>query len=100
MKKKLTLSIDEAIIKKAKEYARGTDRSLSELIENTLQRVLNGAILSEPETSYRTENQKPKNKNREWKLPEFLIGIAGVAPLDIDYLKDRDIIREERYSKH
>ena len=98
MKKKLTLSIDEAVIKKAKEYAHGTDRSLSELIESTLQRILNGSTINEPGTSYRTENRKPKNKSGEWKLPEFLIGIAGVAPVDIDYVKDRDMIREERYS--
>ncbi|PRP67349.1 DUF6364 family protein [Nonlabens agnitus] len=99
MKKKLTLSIDEAVIQKAKDYAQGTDRSLSELIESTLQRILNGSTINEPDTSYRTQNRKSKNKSGEWKLPEFLRGIAGVAPLDIDYVKDRDMIREERYSK-
>ena len=100
MKKKLTLSIDEAVIQKAKEYAQGTDRSLSELIESTLQRILNGSNVSEPDAFYGTEKRKSKNKSGEWKLPEFRIGIAGVAPLDIDYVKDRDMIREERYSKH
>jgi|GEM_PF-2386037 len=100
MKKKLTLSIDESVTQKAKEYAQGTDRSLSELIESTLLRILNGSTIIEPDTVYGTENRKSKNKSEEWKLPEFLIGIAGVAPLDIDYVKDRDMIREERYSKH
>lgn len=100
MKKKLTLSIDETVIEKAKEYAKGTDRSLSEFIESALQRILNGSTINEPDASYRTEKRKSKNKNGERILPEFLIGIAGVAPVDIDYVKDRDMIREERYSKH
>ncbi|SCY43564.1 hypothetical protein SAMN05192588_2875 [Nonlabens sp. Hel1_33_55] len=99
MKKKLTLSIDEDVINKAKQYAQGTDRSLSELIENTLRRIFNGTNISEPNTLYDVGNADKKDKRTGWKLPEFLEGIAGVAPLDIDYVKDRDIIREERYSK-
>jgi len=100
MKKKLTLSIDEDVIQKAKQYAQGTDRSLSELIESTLQRIINGTNISEPNAAYDVGNVDKKDKRAEWKLPEFLEGIAGVAPLDIDYVKDRDMIREERYSKH
>ncbi len=37
MNNKLTLTIEEEIIKKAKEYSKQKGRSLSELIENYLQ---------------------------------------------------------------
>lgn len=37
MATKLTLSVEENVIKRAKSYAKNTGRSLSELIENYLQ---------------------------------------------------------------
>ena len=37
MATKLTLSVEESVIKRAKSYAKNTGRSLSELIENYLQ---------------------------------------------------------------
>jgi predicted transcriptional regulator len=36
MTTKLTLTVEESVIKKAKSYAKNTGRSLSELIENYL----------------------------------------------------------------
>ncbi len=36
MNKKLTITVEESVIKKAKSYAKHTSRSLSELIENYL----------------------------------------------------------------
>jgi hypothetical protein len=37
MNSKLTLTIDESVIKRAKEYARSTGNSLSNLVENYLK---------------------------------------------------------------
>lgn len=39
MKAKLTVTIDEEIIPRAKEYARGQGLSLSQLIENSLREL-------------------------------------------------------------
>jgi len=39
MKKKLTLSINERVIDRAKEYANQTGRSLSEIIESYLEKI-------------------------------------------------------------
>lgn len=39
MTTKLTLTIEESVIKKAKRYARQTGRSLSELVEAHLQQI-------------------------------------------------------------
>lgn len=41
MSTKLTLTIDKTIIERAKKYAKNTDRSLSELIENYLEEITN-----------------------------------------------------------
>jgi len=37
MNTKLTLTIDQEIIEKAKQYAKGKNRSLSDIIENYLK---------------------------------------------------------------
>jgi hypothetical protein len=39
MTTKLTLSLDESVIKRAKHYAKHTGMSLSQLIENYLDRI-------------------------------------------------------------
>ena len=41
MKTKLTLTVEESVIKKAKSYAKQTGRSLSELIEKYLETLTN-----------------------------------------------------------
>ena len=40
MNAKLTLTIEESVIKKAKKYASGKGRSLSDLIENYLKVII------------------------------------------------------------
>lgn len=45
MTTKLTLTIDDSVIKKAKNYARKNDRSLSNLVENYLK-----ALISDEQT--------------------------------------------------
>ncbi len=42
MNTKLTLTIEQSVIEKAKKYARKKDRSLSDLIENYLKALTNG----------------------------------------------------------
>jgi len=41
MNTKLTLTVEESVIKKAKSYAKSTGRSLSELVENYLYTLTN-----------------------------------------------------------
>lgn len=40
MLSKLTLSVDDQVIEKAKEFARQTDRSLSKIVENYLKSIV------------------------------------------------------------
>lgn len=44
MKTKLTLSIDKQVIRKAKQFARETDRSLSEIVESYLSHITDEEI--------------------------------------------------------
>lgn len=41
MNTKLTLTIDQSLIEKAKQYAKGKGRSLSDIVENYLKVVVN-----------------------------------------------------------
>jgi hypothetical protein len=41
MNSKLTLTIEQTIIEKAKRYAKGNGRSLSDIIENYLKVIIN-----------------------------------------------------------
>jgi hypothetical protein len=41
MNTKLTLSIDKDVIKRAKDFAKNSNRSLSEIIESYLDRITN-----------------------------------------------------------
>ncbi len=38
---KLTLTVEKAVIQKAKSYAKKTGRSLSEIVENYLEKIIN-----------------------------------------------------------
>lgn len=44
MNTKLTLTIEQAVIEKAKKYAKDKERSLSEIIENYLKALTNERI--------------------------------------------------------
>jgi hypothetical protein len=44
MNTKLTLTIEQAVIEKAKKYAKDKERSLSEIIENYLKAITNERI--------------------------------------------------------
>jgi hypothetical protein len=82
MDTKLTLSIDNEVITKAKRYAKTKGRSLSDLIENYLKNI----------TSSDKEDftLSPKVK--------ALMGSIKV-PDDFDYKKELSDILSEKYSK-
>ncbi|HEY4327970.1 MAG TPA: DUF6364 family protein [Mucilaginibacter sp.] len=69
MTTKLTLTVEESVIKKAKSYAKHTGRSLSELIENYLETL--------------TED----NKNDDQISPK-LRRIVGAVKLPADFDED------------
>lgn len=50
---KLTLTIEKSVIERAKSYAKGTQRSLSEMVELYLQRITEEHLPGEEEVSPR-----------------------------------------------
>ena len=66
MTTKLTLTVEESVIKKAKSYAKNTGRSLSELIENYLETL----------TEENRDNVQPSSKLKK---------IAGIIKLPDDF---------------
>lgn len=77
---KLTLTVEEAVIKKAKSYAKQTGRSLSELIEKYLE------TLTE-------ERQEPEGISPKLKK---LVG-AVKLPADFDEKKELDAYFESKH---
>jgi hypothetical protein len=73
MTTKLTLSIEKAIIQRAKDYAEKTGRSLSDLIESYLESLI----------------QTDNDTNME-KLPPKLSRLFGAAKIstDLDHKKE------------
>ncbi len=83
MKTKLTLTIEKAVIEQAKQYARDTGQSLSELIQNYLKKI------SKNETEISLK--EPSSKYSKF---------SGIIDSDLDPVKDRDKIRDIRIEKH
>ncbi len=83
MNTKLTLTIEQEIIKKAKEYAKDRNRSLSNIIENYLK------ILTKEEIS--------KNSNKLNPIVKSLKG-SFKMPKNMDYKKELRNRLEEKYS--
>ena len=81
MNTKLTLTIDQSIIERAKKYARKKERSLSDLIENYLKSLTN----SEEKT---VENISPQLKSMKG---------AFKIPKDFDYKKEITERLTEKY---
>jgi len=71
MTTKLTLTVEESTIKKAKSYAKNTGRSLSELIENYLETLVD------------------QNNDKEQLSPKLkrLVGVVKL-PEDFDEKKE------------
>ncbi len=80
MATKLTLSVEESVIKRAKSYAKNTGRSLSELIESYLQSL----------TSDQSDSKQLSPKLKK---------IAGAVKLPPDF-DEKQALREYLESKH
>jgi hypothetical protein len=65
MNTKLTLTIEETVIEKAKNYARKKERSLSDLVENYLKALISDAANKDIELSPTVQLLKGS-----FKLPE------------------------------
>jgi hypothetical protein len=77
MNTKLTLTIEQKIIEKAKKYARKKDRSLSDIIENYLKLITNEENKSKNEISpliksLRGSFRAPENFNYKKELSKSL----------------------------
>jgi hypothetical protein len=84
MNTKLTLTIEQEIIKRAKVYAKDKNRSLSDIIENYLK------ILTK-------EEQKEKAKKLN-PIVKSLKGSFKMPKKDMDYKKELRNRLEEKYS--
>ena len=82
MNTKLTLTIEREIIERAKNYAKGKNRSLSDIIENYLK------ILT-----------KEERNNKRKKLNPAVESLKGSfkMPKDIDYKKELKNRLEKKY---
>lgn len=80
MNTKLTLTIEQSIIKKAKQYAKGKGRSLSDIIENYLKAITN-------------------KSESEIELTPIVKSLKGSfkAPKDFDYKKELTKGLTEKY---
>ncbi|HEY0246141.1 MAG TPA: DUF6364 family protein [Mucilaginibacter sp.] len=72
MTTKLTLTVEKRVIEKAKSYAKHTNRSLSELVENYLETLV--------EESTEKEQLSPRLK-----------GIAGIIKLPNDFDEKKEL---------
>ena len=80
MTTKLTLTIEKSVIEKAKKYAKGTQRSLSEMVQKYLESLV------EIENDKRELSPKIKKLAGSLKMPE-----------DFDYDKALDEYYKEKY---
>jgi hypothetical protein len=81
---KLTLSLEKEVIEKAKIYAKGTGRSLSEMVENYFRNLI---------------SKSEKNNNETNDIDERLKKITGVVTLpdDFDVEKAKEEYHKEKY---
>jgi len=88
MNTKLTLTINDAVIKRAKSYAQKQGRSLSALIENYLM-----AITQKEEIVAKDDNLSPLIKS-------LMLRPKVDLPNDYDYKKELEKIKDEKYQKY
>lgn len=81
MNTKLTLTIDQSVIERAKKYARQKERSLSDLIENYLKALTTEEISKQDEISPTVKSLKGSFK----------------MPKDFDYKKELSERLTEKY---
>jgi hypothetical protein len=80
---KLTLSIDEKVIRLAKKYAQKHKRSLSDIVEHYLMQI------------------SSKEDEEEFIITPNVKRLAGIikAPADFDYKKERGEWLKKKYSR-
>jgi hypothetical protein len=81
MNTKLTLTIEQDVIERAKKYAKGENRSLSDIIENYLMYLTARDRASEPKSTPTVT----------------LLKGAFKMPKDFDYNKELALRREKKY---
>lgn len=84
MNTKLTLTIEQSVIEKAKKYAKKKGRSLSDIIENYLKLITMSGDRSDIELSPVTKSLKGSFK----------------APKDLDYKKELSKGLNKKYSSN
>ncbi|TRW27390.1 hypothetical protein FMM05_01760 [Flavobacterium zepuense] len=82
MNTKLTLTIEEDVIKRAKDFAKQQNRSLSDIIENYLKSIT-----------------KNKVEDKDEELPPIVKSLKGAFKNvgDIDYKEERMKRLEKKY---
>jgi hypothetical protein len=85
MNTKLTLSLEKTVIENAKIYAKGTGRSLSEMVENYFKSLV-----------AKSDNDNIENEDEIDPSLKKLIGIIELPP-DFDIKKARDEHYKEKY---
>lgn len=81
MNTKLTLTIEQDVIERAKKYAKGENRSLSDIVENYLMFLTATDATSEP----------------KWTPTVTLLKGAFKMPKNFDYKKEVAFRREKKY---
>ncbi|MFW0715926.1 DUF6364 family protein [Pedobacter sp. N23S346] len=83
MNTKLTLTIDDSVIKQAKAYAEKQGRSLSAVVENYLKAVT-------------------KREEKEVEISPIVKSMIGAfkMPEDFNYKEELNKMREEKYQKY
>lgn len=81
MNTKLTLTIEQALIEKAKKYAKGKGRSLSDIVENYFKAIVKEEGVVKTDSTPITDSLRGSFK----------------APKDFDYKKELTEILAEKY---
>ena len=84
MNTKLTLSLEKEVIEQAKIYAKGTGRSLSEMVENYFKNLTS-----------KSKKEATENDEIDPRLKR-LIGIVKLPP-DFDLEKAKEEYHREKY---
>ncbi|MBX2904869.1 MAG: hypothetical protein KF744_02445 [Taibaiella sp.] len=82
MNAKLTLSLDENVIKRAKRFAENNHTSLSQVVESYLSEL--------------TKKEKETDGNKISPLVQSLMGVLDL-PADFDFKKDRTAYLKSKY---
>lgn len=88
MNTKLTLTINDAIIKRAKSYAQKQGRSLSAVVENYLIAI--------------TQKEEVTNEDNELSplIKSLMLRPKVDLPDDYDYKKELEKIKDQKYQKY